>query len=40
MVFLLQQHQHQGPDGVDEEQDDADGVGHAIGLPEGLPEAT
>ena len=32
--------QHKGPDRVDEEQDDADGVWHAIGLFEGRPEAT
>lgn len=39
-VDVLQEPEHQDPDWVDEEQDDADGVGHAIGLPEGLPEAS
>ena len=39
-VDVLQEPEHQDPDWVDEEQDDADGVGDAIGLPEGLPEAS
>lgn len=39
-VHVLQEPEHQDPDWVDEEQYDADGVGHAIGLPEGLPEAS
>ena len=32
--------QHRGPDRVDEEQEDANGVRHAIALPEGVPEST
>ena len=35
----LQDLQHPGPDRVDEEQEDANGVGHAIALPEGVPES-
>ena len=35
----LQDSQHPGPDRVDEEQEDANGVGHAIALPEGVPES-
>ena len=36
----LQEVQHQGPNWVDEEQEDANAVRHAIALPEGVPEPT
>lgn len=36
----LHESQHQGPDRVDEEQEDADGVGRALALLEGLPDST
>jgi hypothetical protein len=39
-MVCLQDLQHTGPDRVDEEQEDADGVGHTIALPEGVPEST
>jgi hypothetical protein len=37
---VLQIKKHKGPDWVDEEQNDADGVRHTFGLAEGSPEAT
>lgn len=38
--WRLQKVQHQGPDRVDEEQEDANAVGHSVALPEGVPEST